>query len=120
MARILIIEDDELIAIMLVGLIRQLGHEPLDPVAYGGEVVKRVGESKPDLLLVDIRLKGEMDGIDAVIEVKKEYSIPFVYITGNSDKHTYERAMSTSPVEYINKPFLEKECEAAINKALNC
>ncbi len=118
MARVLIIEDEELIAVMLVSLIRKFGHEPLDPVAYGEEVMRRIKESSPDLLLVDIKLKGEMDGIDTVIELKKEYDMPFVYMTGNSDENTRKRAMDTEPDGYLNKPFVEEEWKAVINKAL--
>jgi DNA-binding NtrC family response regulator len=118
-ARILIIEDDELIAKSLGRLVNKFGHEPLGPVAYGEEAMEKIRESAPDLVLIDIFLKGDLDGIGLAIEMKRECDIPFVYITGNSDSETYKRAMDTGPAGYLRKPFVGKEWRDIIDKALS-
>jgi len=118
-ARILIVEDDALIAVAISRMLTKFGYEPLSPVERGEDVLESVKANAPDLILMDIRLGGVIDGIDAINEVRKQFDTPFVYMTGNSDEKTYKRAIATNPAGYISKPFVMEECREVISRALS-
>jgi len=84
----------------------------------GDEALKLAGTTRPDLVLMDIRLKGEMDGIAAAEEIRRRRFIPIVYLTAFSEENTLQRAQTTDPSGYIIKPFADRELQAVIETVL--
>ncbi|MDX1671136.1 MAG: response regulator [Balneolaceae bacterium] len=83
--RVLIVEDEAILAMTVEQMIRKMGHEVVDKVSSGEEAVTAAIEQKPDLILMDIRLRGKMNGIEAVSKIRKQMQIPVIYLTGNTD-----------------------------------
>ncbi|MEQ9308764.1 MAG: response regulator [Balneolaceae bacterium] len=103
--RVLIVEDDLIISLVIENMVLELGHEVLAKTVSGKEAVELAVKYKPSLILMDIRLKGEMDGIDAIKTIKEKMHTSVIYLTGNSDKVSYERAKTTGFIDLITKPF---------------
>ncbi|MEX2604177.1 MAG: response regulator [Gracilimonas sp.] len=103
--KILIVEDDMIISLVVENMIKKLGHTLVGKATSGDEAIELAMEHEPDIVLMDIRLKGEMDGIEAIIRIKKQIKTEVIYLTGNSDKVNYERAKATAFVDLISKPF---------------
>ncbi|MDZ7756338.1 response regulator [Rhodohalobacter sp.] len=103
--KILIVEDDMIISLVVENMIKKLGHELVGKAASGEDAIKLAEEHKPDIILMDIRLKGDIDGIEAVIKIKDKIETAVIYLTGNSDKVNYDRAKATDCVDLISKPF---------------
>ena len=103
--KILIVEDDMIISLVVENMIKKLGHTLVGKAASGDEAIELAKEHAPDIVLMDIRLKGEMDGIEAVTQIKEFIKTEVIYLTGNSDKVNYERAKATECVDLISKPF---------------
>ena len=116
--KILVVEDERVVALALEKCLTQLGHEVVALVTSGQEAVRKAEELQPDLVLMDIRLKGDMDGIEAAIRIYKTFNIPILYLTAYSDDSTLERAREANPYGYILKPFEEKALKSAIEVAL--
>jgi PAS domain S-box-containing protein/putative nucleotidyltransferase with HDIG domain len=117
-AKILIVEDENLVARDLLNMVRTLGYEVTDVVQTGEAALKSINQKPPDLALMDIVLKGNADGISVASVLWEEYSIPVVYITSFADDLTFERAKLTEPFGYLLKPFEERELELTIETAL--
>ena len=117
-AQILIVEDDSIIVMELEDRLHSLGYAVCTATAYGEEAIDKAAELGPDLVLMDIRLKGAMDGIEAAAEIRERYDIPVVYLTAYADTNTLERARITEPYSYLIKPFEERELHIAIEMAL--
>ncbi|MGB4703473.1 MAG: HD domain-containing phosphohydrolase [Candidatus Saccharicenans sp.] len=117
-SRILIVEDENLVARDLHNMVRTIGYEITDVVQTGEEVFASVNRKRPDLVLMDIVLRGKLDGISVAAVLWEEYSIPVVYITSFADDLTFERAKLTEPFGYLIKPFDERELELTIETAL--
>ncbi|HPB59552.1 MAG TPA: HD domain-containing protein [Candidatus Saccharicenans sp.] len=117
-ARILIVEDEALVARDLVNTVKSLGYEVTDLVQNGEVVVQSVEKNLPDLAIMDIVLKGRVDGIEAAAILWEKYSIPVVYITSFADDLTFERAKLTEPFGYLIKPYEERELELTIEITL--
>lgn len=100
---ILIVEDEALIALSLKERVEELGYHVSDIVDRGENVMDRIKIQPPNLILMDISLKGEMDGIETAHEIKKEHNIPVIYLTSYSNKETVDRAMDTNPYGYMIK-----------------
>lgn len=103
--RVLIVEDDMIISLVIENMVKELGHEVVGKATSGEEAIRLAKEHNPDLLLMDIRLKGEMDGIEAVTIIKENMDTAVIYLTGNSDRVNYDRARETDFVDLITKPF---------------
>ena len=116
--RILVVEDEGLVALALKRSLEGLGYEVPATAADGEEVIEKTAEVSPDLVIMDIRLKGDVDGIDLGDWLRQTYRIPVVYLTAHSDEHTLERAKRTEPFGYIVKPFEERELRSTIEIAL--
>jgi len=115
--RILVAEDEKLVAKDIDNMLRGLGYEVLGVVARGEDAVARAGQSRPDLVLMDIVLKGELDGIQAAETIWESWSIPVIYLTAYADDRTFERAKVTEPFGYILKPFDDRELQTTIEMA---
>lgn len=116
--QILVVEDERIIALNLKESIESLGYTVPAIAASGEMAVEKAIEIRPDLVLMDIRLKGEMDGIEAAQQIWEYLQIPVIYVTGHSDQSTLERAKITAPFGYILKPLKERELYVAIETAL--
>lgn len=113
--KILIIEDDRLISLMLSKMVQKMGHEVLAVHAQGEKAVTSADELPVDLILMDIMLEGNMDGIEAMQEIQSKHNVPVIYITGNSDESTKTRASSTDYAAYLVKPVTFTQLQQIIN-----
>lgn len=102
--KILIVEDEVLIALSYEMAIKNFSNNMIDIAYTGEEAVSKALNMLPDVILMDIQLKGIMNGIEAAIEIKKNHDIPLIYITGNSDDSTRKTALETEPIDYMEKP----------------
>jgi signal transduction histidine kinase len=118
-AKILIVEDEFLIAQGLARKLEKLGYQIIDIVASGGEAIQRTREFYPDLILMDIVIEGDCDGIETAAEIYKSYFIPVIYVTAYADEQILKRAQNTGSYGYILKPFNERELHATIQIALS-
>jgi PAS domain S-box-containing protein len=117
-ARILVVEDERIIALDLQRLLIDLGYE-VPALASSGEAgIRAVEETRPDLVLMDIRLRGAMDGVEAAEQIRTRYRIPVVYLTAYADETTLQRAKITEPFGYLLKPFEGRELHTTIEVAL--
>ena len=116
--RILIVEDESIVAKDIQHSLTGLGYTVAGVVAFGEEAVERVGELKPDLILMDVMLKGKMDGIETAERIRREHSIPVVYLTAYTDDDTLRRAKVTEAFGYLLKPFEDRELHTTIEMAL--
>ena len=117
-ARILIVEDEAIIALELKTNLRSLGYEVTSVVNTGEEAIKKAEADNPDLILMDIRIKGELDGIDTAEVIRTQFGIPVVFSTAYLDEERIERAKITMPFGYVLKPFQEKDLKITIQMAL--
>jgi PAS domain S-box-containing protein len=115
---ILVVEDEKITAMDIRERLKGLGFEAPMDVSTGEEAIKLVAELKPDLVLMDIVLRGKLDGIQTADIIKDRYRIPVVFLTAFSDDRTLQRAKVTEPFGYILKPFEERELHTTIEMAL--
>jgi signal transduction histidine kinase len=117
-AKILIVEDEGITALHLKNALEGLGYEVAGVSSYGDEAINRATQVRPDLVLMDIVLKGIVDGIDAAEKIQGILNIPVIYLTSHTDDATLQRAKLTEPYGYIVKPFSERDLSIAIGFAL--
>jgi len=116
---ILIVEDEFITALDIKMRLTTHGYNAFDNVGTGEEAIKIVENEKVDLILMDIKLKGKIDGIEAAQIINKKYNIPIIYMSGNTDMHKSDRLKATNPAGIIGKPIMEYELFETINNALN-
>jgi CheY-like chemotaxis protein len=116
--RILIVEDEGLVALDLKDRLESFGYEVTDIVPSGEMAVEKIGTQNPDLVLMDIMLSGEMDGIMTAEEIRKRLNIPVVYLTAYSEENILQKAKITEPYGYIIKPYNDRELHIAVEIAL--
>ncbi|MEH2241579.1 response regulator [Nostoc sp.] len=117
--RVLVVEDEYILALNLQENLESLGYIVVDIADSAEAAIEKATKLRPNLILMDIRLRGEMDGIQASEQIWHHLQIPVIYVTGHSDKRTVERATLTSPFGYILKPIKEQELYVTIQTALN-
>jgi CheY-like chemotaxis protein len=103
--RVLIVEDNMTIALIHEKIVTQMGHEVIDKVASGEEAVDQALSLQPDIILMDIDLEGEMDGIEAAMIIQKKSDIPVIYITSNTNFRYKERLKNTDYIDFLAKPI---------------
>ncbi|HWP92220.1 MAG TPA: response regulator [Thermodesulfobacteriota bacterium] len=118
-ARILVVEDEKIVARDIKNRLRNLGYTVPAIVSSGEEAIQKAEEIRPDLVLMDIVLKGKIDGVKAAKEIYTRFDIPVIYLTAYSDKETLRRVKMTEPFGYIHKPFEIKEMRSSIEIALH-
>ncbi len=118
MSKILVVEDDMILALVLKKNLEQLGHTVLEVQASGQGAIDAVSASKPNLIIMDIKLMGSIDGIQTMIEIRKFSEIPVIYVSGNSDESVKLKAEATQSAEFMSKPIDLFELKERINKAL--
>jgi PAS domain S-box-containing protein len=117
-SQILVVEDEDTIATTIQDILKSFGYAVPAVVCSGEEAIQKVVEMQPDLVLMDIRLEGSMDGVEAAEKIRSEFNIPVVYLTAYMDDSTVQRAMITEPFGFIPKPFEPRELHTAVELAL--
>jgi PAS domain S-box-containing protein len=116
--KILVVEDEAIVAESIRIKLKKMGYSVISTASSADEAIRKTGEYLPDLVLMDIVLQGEMDGIEAAGQIHTRFDIPVVYLTAYSDEKTLLRAKITEPFGYIIKPFKERELLVAIEISL--
>lgn len=116
--KILIVEDELLIAKGLSRKLQKLGYTAIDIVSSGEAALEKIAQLEPDLVLMDIVIKGEIDGIETATKIHEKHNIPVIYLTAYADDNTIERAKESGSYGYILKPYKERELHATIKMAL--
>ncbi|MBN4051451.1 response regulator [bacterium AH-315-M05] len=117
-ANILIVEDEQIVAKDIEQNLKKLGYNTVGIASMGEDAIKMAEKEKPDLVLMDIMLKGKMTGIEAAKRIRKNIDTPVIYLTAYADEDTLEQAKITEPHGYIIKPFKEIDLKTTIEIAL--
>ncbi|WP_440948253.1 response regulator [Methanosarcina sp. T3] len=117
-AKILVVEDQNIVALNLRNRLKKIGYIVPTIASSGEEAIRKAELTNPDLVLMDIMLKGGMDGIEAARVINSRFSVPVIYLTSCIDTGTLERAKLTEPAGYISKPFKEEDLISNIEMAL--
>ncbi|MEO5356866.1 MAG: response regulator [Nitrospirae bacterium YQR-1] len=117
-SKILVVEDESIVAMNICDRLKDLGYEVVDVVSTGADALRRADELDPDLVLMDIVLKGDMDGVETAEKIRSSFDIPVIFLTAYSDNDTLRRAKITEPYGYILKPFEQRELLIGIEIAV--
>ncbi|MEO6136614.1 MAG: response regulator [Ginsengibacter sp.] len=117
--KILIVEDEMIIAAKISMQLTNLGYEVSGMVPKGEDAIAHIKESMPDIILLDIQLKGQLDGIETAEKILQHSNIPIIYLTANADEATFNRAKTTKPAAFISKPFKQLDLQRAIELAIS-
>ncbi len=117
--RILVVEDEHIVAMGIKKMLKNLGYTVTGVASSGEDAISKTESTFPDVVLMDIMLKGDMDGVEAAREIRERFDVPIVYLTAYSDNNILERAKITEPFGYIIKPFDEKDLYSSIEIALH-
>ncbi len=115
---ILIVEDEMIIATLIALQLTSLGYEVTGIIPRAEDALLHIRQRKPDMILLDINLNGEIDGIEMAHMMQKEIEVPIIYISANTDLSCYERAKATRPFAFISKPFRKIDLQRAIELAI--
>ena len=118
-ASILIVEDEPVVAKDIQLSLQRLGYRVPATATSGEEAIRKAGDTHPDLILMDIVLKGNMDGVETALQIQRRQDVPVIYLTAYADNHTLERAKVTSPAGYMLKPYQANELRTTIELALH-
>ncbi len=118
-AQILVVEDEAIVARNIQMELRSMGYAVPAIAASGEEALQRAAEMHPDLVLMDISLKGAMDGVETTERMQERFDVPVVYLTACADECTLQRAKKTGPFGYLLKPYEERELQTTIEIALH-
>ena len=119
MPRILIADDEWVTRVEIEEMLTNLGYEVVGQAETGAEAIDMTRSLEPDLIVMDVMMPGEMNGIDAARVIKAELGTPIIFITGYGDPEYIEAAKEIAPFGYVMKPFDEKEIHAAVEIALS-
>jgi len=117
-AKILVVEDENIVAMDIQNSLKSLGYAVPAVVSSGEDAIKTAADTYPDLVLMDIVLEGRMDGVQAAEQIHGRFNIPVVYLTAYGDEKMLQRAKMTEPFGYIIKPFKQRELRSSIEVAL--
>lgn len=115
---VLVVEDESIVSKDIQHSLKKLGYNVVGAASTGERAFELASSEKPDIILMDIMLKGEMNGIETAQKVKEELQIPVIYLTAYADESTLEKAKVTEPYGYIIKPFKEVDLHTSIEMAL--
>src|SRR3989442_1585180 len=119
MAQVLVVEDEKIVAADIQAQLEKLGYGVPGILSTGEDAIRTASETRPDLVLMDIHLKGRIDGIETARIMQARLNVPVVYVTSFADDRTLQRAKDTVPYGYVLKPFETKELQAAVEMALH-
>ncbi len=114
---VIVVEDDMILSMVMVRMMERLQFLVVDKIFTGQNAITSIKKLQPDLILMDIQLKDDIDGITAMQEIRKESDVPVIYITGNSDRQNIERAHETDFIDYLIKPIQMNDLKKAVQKA---
>ena len=117
--KILIVEDEMIIAANISLQLTTLGYEVTGIIPRGEEALVHIEQHQPDILILDINLKGNIDGIETAQIMQKTFNIPIIYLTANADEAHFDRAKASHPYAFISKPFKKLDLERAIELTIN-
>jgi two-component system, response regulator PdtaR len=115
----LIVEDEMLIALATSAILAELGYQVTGVAPSADAAYRAAVEHRPDLVLMDITLQGETDGIEAARELKGRFGVPILFVTAHADGPTMDRAKTIDPVGYLIKPFSPRQLERAVASAIH-
>lgn len=118
-ASIMVVEDEGIVSIDIRNILKRAGYDIAAVAFLGEEAVKKAEGAHPDLVLMDIGLKGEIDGIEAAKKIRELHKIPVVFLTGFADENTLAKAREADPSGFIIKPINEEELRKTIEEALS-
>ena len=116
--QILVVESESVVAADTQKTLQNLGYDVPSVACSGEAAIRKTQENKPDLVLMDIGLKGQMDGIEAAEQIRSRFNIPIVYLMGYVDDKTLERVKVTEPIGYIIRPFEARKLKIAMEMAI--
>jgi two-component system, response regulator PdtaR len=116
--KILVVEDETIVAMDIADTLQKLGHAVTATVPSSKRAITSIKENRPDLILMDIGLEGEMDGVQTAAKIRAQFNIPVIFLTAFVDEKTLERAKVTAPAGYLTKPFEENDLRIAIEIGL--
>ena len=117
--KILVVEDEMIIAAKISMQLTGLGYEVTGILSRGEEAISHVQENKPDIVLLDINLKGKVDGIATALQLQKIADIPIIFLTANADETTFNRAKAAKPFAFISKPYKQLDLQRAIELTIS-
>lgn len=117
--KILIVEDEGITAKALEAALTEMGYEVVDIVSSSWEAIEQASRLRPNLVFMDIRLKGPPDGVFTAQQIQSRLDIPVIYLTAYADDETLKRVLHSKPYGYLVKPFEEADLREAITKALS-
>jgi two-component system response regulator LytT len=117
--KVLVVEDEVLIADDICKALHELDYIPIDPAITYTEAIATIEREKPDIAILDIHLSGSKTGIDLAKKIRQSYNFPFIFLTANSDPYTLNKAKEVMPNAYLIKPFSKKELYTSIEIALH-
>jgi CheY-like chemotaxis protein len=112
--KILIVEDDEIISQVIEWRLKKVGYTVSGKAATGKDAITLTEETSPDAILMDIALKGDMDGIETAKIIKEKFNIPIIFLTASSDDKTLSRVIPFQPAQYLLKPFNDDDLRIAL------
>ena len=116
--KVLIVEDDNVILSIEKWRLSKLGYEICGSAGTGAEAMECVAHMRPDIVLMDITLKGAMDGIETASQIKKNFNIPVIFVTSHTDEEILSRARAVNPDGFVKKPFDDDSLRIAIELGL--
>ena len=116
--KILVVEDEAITSLELTRMLKRWGFEVVGDVVSGQEALDMARDLKPDLIIMDIHLKGDMSGVDAAKEISKIYDVPIIFLTAHGNQAIISKAKEVKPVHYIIKPYRENELRFAVESGL--
>ena len=115
----IIVEDNLILSILYENYLQKMVFQTVGEVKSGQRAIELVKKYAPDVVIMDIMLEGEIDGVDAALEIRKDSQVPIVFITGNSDPATMDRAREVSNSKFMRKPITEDKLIKAVNYLLD-
>lgn len=117
--RVLIVEDDMLLSMVEERLIKRLGFEVIGKVTKGADAIEKEEELNPDIIVMDISLKGDMDGIEAMEAIREKSDVSVIYLSGSGDRYSLERAKKTGFTDFLTKPVTAGDLKEPLYSAMN-
>lgn len=117
--KILIVEDEMIIGANISLQLSKLGYEVTGIISKGEDALNHVRQNQPDIILMDIQLKGKMDGVETALVIQREFPLPIIYLTANTDDEHFKRAKATNPSAFISKPFKKLDLQHAIELTID-
>jgi signal transduction histidine kinase len=116
--KVMVVEDERIVALNLQRRLAKLGYEVSSVVTSGSEALRHIEQDRPDIVLMDVNIEGDIDGIETASRIPEEYNIPVIYLTAYSEEATLQRARTTQPYGFLLKPISERELHATIQMVL--